>query len=80
MSIKYDQKVVHCDFKASNIMLESNFNARLGDFGLARTLDNEKTSYAEAEGVLGTMGYIAPECFLTGKTTHYSDIYAFGLC
>ncbi|XP_023747646.1 probable L-type lectin-domain containing receptor kinase S.5 [Lactuca sativa] len=75
---EYDQKVVHRDIKASNIMLDSNFNARLGDFGLARALDNEKTSYAEAEGVLGTVGYIAPECFHTGKATQHSDIYAFG--
>ncbi|GFS39437.1 concanavalin A-like lectin protein kinase family protein [Actinidia rufa] len=74
----YDQRVVHRDLKASNIMLESDFNARLGDFGLARALDNEKTSYAEAEGVLGTLGYIAPECFHTGKATQQSDVYAFG--
>lgn len=75
---EYDQKVVHRDIKASNIMLDSDFNARLGDFGLARALDNEKTSYAEAEGVLGTIGYIAPECFHTGRATQQSDIYAFG--
>nr|XP_016437130.1 PREDICTED: probable L-type lectin-domain containing receptor kinase S.5 [Nicotiana tabacum] len=75
---EFEQKVVHRDLKANNIMLDSNFNARLGDFGLARALDNEKTSYAEAEGVLGTMGYIAPECFLTGKATQHSDVYAFG--
>ncbi|KAM0004142.1 putative protein kinase RLK-Pelle-L-LEC family [Helianthus debilis subsp. tardiflorus] len=58
---EYDQKVVHRDIKASNIMLDSDFNARL-----------------EAGGVLGTVGYIAPECFLTGKATQHSDIYAFG--
>ncbi|XP_016511031.1 putative L-type lectin-domain containing receptor kinase S.5 [Nicotiana tabacum] len=75
---EFEQKVVHCDLKANNIMLDSNFNARLGDFGLARAIDHEKTSYAEAEGVLGTMGYIAPECFLTGKATQHSDVYAFG--
>lgn len=74
---EYDQRVVHRDLKASNIMLDSEFNTRLGDFGLARALDNGKTSY-EAEGVRGTMGYIAPECFLTGKATRQSDIYAFG--
>ncbi|CAN4116703.1 unnamed protein product [Withania somnifera] len=76
---EYEQKVVHRDLKANNIMLDSNFNARIGDFGLARAIDNEKTSYAdEAEGVLGTMGYIAPECFHTGKATQHSDVYAFG--
>ncbi|KAK1361890.1 Clade XVI lectin receptor kinase [Heracleum sosnowskyi] len=75
---EYDVRVVHRDVKASNIMLDANFNARLGDFGLARALDNEKTSYMEAEGVLGTIGYIAPECFHTGRATQRSDVYAFG--
>ncbi|KAG6514406.1 hypothetical protein ZIOFF_024761 [Zingiber officinale] len=77
---EYDQKVVHRDLKASNIMLDANFNARLGDFGLARALESDKTSYAELEmvGVPGTMGYIAPECFLTGKATRESDIFGFG--
>ncbi|MCD7468400.1 hypothetical protein HAX54_006564 [Datura stramonium] len=75
---EYEQKVIHRDIKSNNIMLDSNFNARLGDFGLARAIDNEKTSYLEAEGVLGTMGYIAPECFHTGKATQQSDVYAFG--
>ncbi|KAI8541000.1 hypothetical protein RHMOL_Rhmol08G0028700 [Rhododendron molle] len=76
---EYDQRVVHRDLKASNIMLDSDFNARLGDFGLARALDEEKTSYLEVEGVAGTLGYIAPECFLTGKATQQSDVYAFGV-
>ncbi|XVF71473.1 hypothetical protein PTKIN_Ptkin12aG0040300 [Pterospermum kingtungense] len=75
---EYDQTVVHRDLKASNIMLDSNFNARLGDFGLARALENEKNSYAELEGVPGTMGYIAPECFHTAKATRESDVYGFG--
>ncbi|KAJ6313900.1 hypothetical protein OIU78_017535 [Salix suchowensis] len=75
---EYDQTVVHRDLKASNIMLDSEFNARLGDFGLARALENEKTSYAELEGVPGTLGYIAPECFHTGKATRESDVYGFG--
>ncbi|KAK9164823.1 hypothetical protein Scep_000014 [Stephania cephalantha] len=75
---EYNQRVVHRDLKANNIMLDSDYNARLGDFGLARALDNEKTSYAEMEGVQGTMGYIAPECFHTGKATSESDVFGFG--
>ena len=75
-----DQKVVHRDLKASNIMLDANFEARLGDFGLARAIDNESSSYADQhlDGVPGTMGYIAPECFHTGKATRDSDVYSFG--
>ncbi|KAI6700293.1 hypothetical protein NL676_014617 [Syzygium grande] len=75
---EYDQKVLHRDLKASNIMLDADFNARLGDFGLARAIDNEKTSYAELEGVPGTVGYIAPECLHTGKATRESDVFGFG--
>ncbi|KAF6174242.1 hypothetical protein GIB67_033774 [Kingdonia uniflora] len=75
---EYDQKVVHRDLKASNIMLDSDYNARLGDFGLARALENEKTSYADIGGLPGTIGYIAPECFHTGKATRESDVYGFG--
>ncbi|KAI8019153.1 putative L-type lectin-domain containing receptor kinase S.5 [Camellia lanceoleosa] len=75
---KYEKRAVHRDLKANNIMLDSNLNARLGDFGLARALDTEKTSYKEAKGVSGTMGYIALECFHMGKATEQCDIYAFG--
>ncbi|KAF9587237.1 hypothetical protein IFM89_039545 [Coptis chinensis] len=76
---EYDQKVIHRDLKASNIMLDCDYNARLGDFGLARAIDNEKTSYAELEqGVPGTPGYIAPECFHTGRATRESDVFGFG--
>ena len=73
---EYDQTVVHRDLKASNIRLDSEFNARSGDFGLARALEKEKT--AELEGVPGTTSYIAPECLHSGKATRESDVYGFG--
>jgi serine/threonine protein kinase len=77
---EYDQRVVHRDLKASNIMLDAAFAARLGDFGLARAIETDKTSYMEEAGggVHGTVGYIAPECFHTEKATRESDVYAFG--
>uniref|UniRef100_A0A0E0K4B8 non-specific serine/threonine protein kinase n=1 Tax=Oryza punctata TaxID=4537 RepID=A0A0E0K4B8_ORYPU len=75
---EYDQMVIHRDIKPSNIMLDSAFNARLGDFGLARALESDKTSYTDMAGVTGTLGYIAPECFHTGRATRESDVFGFG--
>ncbi|KAG5529888.1 hypothetical protein RHGRI_030308 [Rhododendron griersonianum] len=74
----YNKRVVHRDIKSSNIMLDAEFNAKLGDFGLARALDTEKTSYIEAGNILGTRGYMAPEYLSTGMATEKSDVYAFG--
>lgn len=77
---EYNECVLHRDIKSSNVMLDSAFRARLGDFGLARVIDVDKTSYAELEaaGVPGTIGYIAPECFHTARATRESDVFAFG--
>ncbi|GLT25822.1 hypothetical protein SLA2020_009260 [Shorea laevis] len=69
--------VLHRDIKASNIMLDSAFNAKLADFGLARLVDHEKESQTTI--LAGTMGYIAPECYKTGKASKESDVYSFGV-
>ncbi|CAK8544822.1 unnamed protein product [Lathyrus sativus] len=76
---EWEQCVLHRDIKSSNIMLDYNFNAKLGDFGLARLVDHEKVSQLETTVIAGTMGYIAPEYFTTGKATKESDIYSFGI-
>ncbi|GKV19684.1 hypothetical protein SLEP1_g29909 [Rubroshorea leprosula] len=72
-----DLCVLHRDIKASNIMLDSAFNAKLGDFGLARLVDHEKGSQTTV--LAGTLGYIAPECHRTGKASKDSDVYSFGI-
>ncbi|KAK7814925.1 agglutinin-2 [Quercus suber] len=63
------------DIKSSNIILDSNFNAKLGDFGLARLVDHELGSQTTV--LVGTIGYLAPECLTTGKASKESDVYSF---
>ena len=58
-------------------MLDSNFNAKLGDFGLARLVDHEKGS--QTTTLAGTMGYMAPEYVILGRASKESDIYSFGV-
>ncbi|KAK2983195.1 hypothetical protein RJ640_018540 [Escallonia rubra] len=74
---EWEQCVVHRDIKSSNIMLDSNFNPKLGDFGLARLVDHDKGSQTTI--LAGTLGYMAPECVVTGKATKESDVFSFGV-
>ncbi|KAK7363044.1 hypothetical protein VNO77_05173 [Canavalia gladiata] len=74
---EWEQCVIHRDIKSSNIMLDSSFNAKLGDFGLARLVDHEKGSQTTL--IAGTRGYIAPEYITSGKATKESDVYSFGV-
>uniref|UniRef100_A0A0C9QUP9 non-specific serine/threonine protein kinase n=1 Tax=Wollemia nobilis TaxID=56998 RepID=A0A0C9QUP9_9CONI len=73
-----ERPVIYRDFKASNILLDSNYNAKLSDFGLAKdgpTGDNTHVSTR----VMGTYGYAAPEYVATGRLTAKSDVYSFGV-
>ncbi|KAJ8899796.1 hypothetical protein K2173_019496 [Erythroxylum novogranatense] len=71
-----ENQVIHRDIKTSNIMLDEAFNARLGDFGLARQVEHDKSP--DATVAAGTMGYLAPEYLLTGRATEKTDVFSYG--
>lgn len=72
-------RVLHRDIKASNVMLDLDFNAKLGDFGLARTIIHNEQTHHSTKELAGTPGYMAPESILTGRATAETDVYAFGV-
>ncbi|RLN00977.1 L-type lectin-domain containing receptor kinase IX.1-like [Panicum miliaceum] len=73
----WEQCVLHRDIKPSNVMLDASFHAKLGDFGLARLVDHGRGSHTTV--LAGTMGYMDPECMITGRASAESDIYSFGV-
>ncbi|KFK27561.1 hypothetical protein AALP_AA8G399900 [Arabis alpina] len=71
-----DQVVIHRDIKASNVMLDAEFNGRLGDFGMSKLYD--RGSDPTTTAAVGTLGYMAPELTTMGASTA-TDVYAFGV-
>ncbi|KAM0868642.1 hypothetical protein ACQ4PT_041187 [Festuca glaucescens] len=73
---KWEKVVIHRDIKAGNVLLDSEMNGRLGDFGLARLYDHGTD--LQTTHVVGTIGYLAPEFIRTGKASPLTDVFAFG--
>jgi serine/threonine protein kinase len=74
---EHEQQVIHRDIKCSNILLDSQFNPRLGDFGLARLKDPNNSPRSTLAA--GTVGYLAPEYLQMGRATEKSDVYSYGV-
>ncbi|XAR49606.1 Non-specific serine/threonine protein kinase [Bertholletia excelsa] len=69
--------IYHRDIKSSNILLDENYRSVVSDFGLSRPVPNNKAHLTTM--VRGTLGYLDPEYFRSGRITDKSDVYAFGV-
>lgn len=70
--------VIHRDVKSSNILLSSDLEPQLTDFGLAKWVPSTST-HITCTDIVGTFGYLAPEYFMYGRVNEKTDVYSFGV-
>ena len=73
----HSHRIIHCDIKPQNILLDKNMNPKIADFGIAKMVTNQTMVYSKA--VMGSVHYISPEQASGGKITACSDVYSLGI-